>query len=117
MTALYELTLGDGFSRDDVLGTVRLRWTEPGATRNRRSKARDRGDRPWRSASEAADPAFRLDAIVAARPEILHRDGRSEGPVLRDVLDTSPGEAGDLPATDQVHDFLALLERLAGLRD
>ena len=115
VTALYELTLRQGFSREDVLGTVRLRWTEPGASREsslaREIPASDLADR-----FGAADPTLRLDAIVAASAEILRRNGRSDSD-LRDVLEVVREEGGDLPQTDQVHGFLDLLELMARLRD
>jgi Ca-activated chloride channel family protein len=115
VTALYEVTLRQGFSRDDSLGTVRLRWTEPGASREsslaREIKASDLADR-----FGAAEPILRLDGIVAASAEILRRESRSNVD-LRDVLDVAREEEGELPQTDQVHEFLDLLEEMARLRD
>ena len=115
VTALYELTLREGFSRDDVLGKVRLRWTEPDAARES-SLARDIAANDLAGRFGAADPTFRLDAIVAASAEVMRREGRSNLD-LRDVLDVAREEGGDLPQTDQVHDFVDLLERMAELRD
>ena len=57
VTALYAIDLREGFSRDDSLGTVRLRWTEPGAS-HESSLKRDIG---------AADLAARFEA-AAIRP-------------------------------------------------
>ena len=60
----------------------------------------------------AADPTFRLDAIVAAAAEIAPpaTAGTCTGD-LRTVLDVAREDDG-LPATDQVRDFLDLLERM-----
>ena len=46
VTALYDLSLREGVSREAVLGTVRLRWTEPGATHETALRTRHRGRRP-----------------------------------------------------------------------
>ena len=51
VTALYAIDLREGFSRDDRLGSVRLRWTEPGASRETSLRARDRGRPILRHAS------------------------------------------------------------------
>jgi Ca-activated chloride channel homolog len=112
VTALYELTLGDEVSRDDQLGTVRLRWTEPGAS-HETSLARPIAASDLAERFTAADATFRLDAIVAASAQVLHQSGRSDL-TLRDVLDVAQEEGG-LPATDQVHDFLDLLQRMSEL--
>ena len=111
VTALYELTLREGFSREAVLGTVRLRWTEPEASRES-SLARQLAASDLAGRFGSADPSFRFDAIVATSAEILRREDRSEHD-LRDVLDVAREESGDLPQTDQVHAFLELLERMA----
>jgi hypothetical protein len=116
VTALYELTLRPGFSREDKLGTVRLRWTEPKAS-HASSLAREIAASDLAGRFGASDPTFRLDAIVAAAAETLHRDGRATGSDLRGVLDVAREEDGTLPQTDQVHDFLDLLQRMAALRD
>ena len=115
VTALYELTLREGFSREKVLGTVRLRWTEPEASRES-SLAREIAASDLAGRFGSAEPSFRLDAIVAASAEILRREARSNID-LRDVLDVVREEADDLPQTDQVHAFLDLLDRMAELRD
>ena len=85
--------------------------------RQRSRHSPGRSTRPtWPAASPQADPTFRLDAIVAASAEILHRDGRPNAGDLRDVLDVAR-EDGDLPGTKQVHDFLDLLAEAGALRD
>jgi Ca-activated chloride channel family protein len=113
VTALYDLTMRDGFSRDDVLGTVRLRWTEPGASRESSLKRQiAAGDLAERFGS--ADPTLRLDAVVAASAEALRHERGSDSPTLRDILDVVH-EDGGLPSTDQVHDFLDFLQRMSEL--
>jgi Ca-activated chloride channel family protein len=113
VTALYDLTMRDGFSRDDVLGTVRLRWTEPGASHESAFK-RDitAGDLAPRFAS--ADPMLRLDAVVAASAEALRHDAGSDGPNLREILDVADEDRG-LPSTEQVRAFLDFLQRMSEL--
>jgi Ca-activated chloride channel homolog len=113
VTALYDLTLRDGSSRKDVLGTVRLRWTEPGASRESSLKrdiaAADLADR-----FAAADPTLRLDAVVAASAEALRDRAGTDDPKLREILAVAREDDG-LPATDQVHDFLDFLQRMSEL--
>ena len=114
VTALYGLTLRTDAARDDALGTVRLRWTEPGASRESKLErpivAGDLAER-----FEATDPTFRLDAVVAASAEALHDTSQTTGSDLRRVLDVARHVSRDLPSTDQVHDFLDFLERTAKL--
>ena len=113
VTALYDLTLNGVPSRDAKLGTVRLRWTEPGAS-HESSLARPMTAHDLAERFSAADPTFRLDAIVAETAEILHTDGGRATGGLRDVLDVAR-EDDRLPATDQAHAFLDLLEQVVEL--
>jgi Ca-activated chloride channel family protein len=113
VTALYDLTLNGVPSRDAKLGTVRLRWTEPGASQES-SMARPMTAQDLAERFSAADPTFRLDAIVAKTAEILHADGDRAAGDLRDVLDVAR-EDDRLPATEQVHAFTDLLEQLVEL--
>jgi len=58
-------------------------------------------------------PNVRLDAIVAATAEVLRGSpwmGRLD---LREIAATAREDAHGLPPTDEVHDFLILLEELA----
>lgn len=113
VTALYDLKLRDGVSKKDVLGSVRLRWTEPGAT-HETSLRTDIVAGSLAPRFAAADPTFRLDAIVAAAAEALRQDHGSDGPDLDAILDVAH-EDDDLPATDQVHDLVRFLERMRDL--
>jgi hypothetical protein len=53
---------------------------------------------------------------VAATAAILRSEDGGRVSDLRDVVEVVR-EDGGLPATDQVHDFIDLLERMADLRD
>lgn len=114
VTALYAIDLREGFSRDDSLGSVRLRWTEPGASRESSLK-RDIGAADLAARFEAADPRLRLDAIVAATALALRDDagGRAD---LRDILEVAREDDG-LPTSGQATAFLDLLKRLTQLSD
>jgi Ca-activated chloride channel family protein len=113
VTALYAIDLRDGFGRDDSLGTIRLRWTEPGAS-HESSLTREIGATDLAARFRDAEPTLRLDAIFAATALALHDPQTGRGD-LRDILDVARGDEG-LPATDQADAFLDLLERLTELR-
>ncbi|HET7474291.1 MAG TPA: von Willebrand factor type A domain-containing protein [Candidatus Limnocylindrales bacterium] len=111
VTALYALQLEPEARLDDEIATVSLRWTDP--ERNRPAETGRRvsvGD--LAETFHATSSTFRLDAIVAATAEILHRGELAETS-LRDVADVAREESRDLPLTDQVHTFLELLDQLA----
>ena len=114
VTALYALELRGGARPDDHLATVRLRWTDPERMRPEETSREVRGGDLARSFGEA-DPHFRLDAIVAATAELLHRDESTARLDLRDVADIAEREARGLPPTDEAHAFLELLDQLARL--
>ena len=116
VTALYAIRLREDRSSRDPLAVVRLRWTDP-----HRGDADELAEpihlddlaRSW----DQLDGTFRLDAIVAATAEAL-RDGRwGRGPDLRDIADVAEREADRLPATDQAHGFLSLLDDLAWMEE
>ena len=112
VTALYAIDLRDGFSRDDSLGSIRLRWTEPGASRES-SLTRDIAAADLAARFRDADPTLRLDAIVAATA-LAVRDGQAGRGDLRDILEVARQDDG-LPASDQADAFIDLLERLTEL--
>ncbi|MGK2851656.1 MAG: YfbK domain-containing protein [Candidatus Limnocylindrales bacterium] len=116
VTALYALRLRDDVGRDDVLATVRLRWTDPeqGGADDLAADVRF-GD--LARVFGRTDPTFRRDAIVAATAEVLRASPWMARTSLRDVADVAFREAGALPATDQVHDFLDLLDALAAMEE
>ena len=114
VTALYALRLFEDVGRQDLLATVRLRWTDPerGAvdelTREIRTNDLAR-------TFEASDPYFRFDAIVAATAEVLRESPWTERLDLVTVADVADHEEHGLPETDEVHGFLDLLDRLASM--
>lgn len=115
VTALYALRLRDDRPGADRLATVRLRWSDPDDGRTR-ELARDVTGEDLAGSFASTDPHFRFDAIVAATAEVL-RDSQFTGRTdLHDILQVADG-AGDLPATDEVHDFLDLLDAAARLED
>lgn len=116
VTALYALRLRADVGLQDVLATVRLRWTDPerGAvdelTREIRMNDLARS-------FEASDPYFRFDAIVAATAEVLRKSPWTERLDLVTVAEVADLEERGLPETDEVHGFLDLLDRLASMDD
>jgi Ca-activated chloride channel family protein len=116
VTALYVVRLRDDLGRDARLATIRLRWTDP-----------DRGgadevDREIRlgdiaSSFAATDPTFRLDALVAATAEVLRGSPGLRHADLRDIARVARDEEHRLPATDQAHAFLDLLDELARMEE
>jgi Ca-activated chloride channel family protein len=114
VTALYAIRLREDVGRQDVLATVRVRWTDPD------SGAADELERQIRTnelarSFEASDPYFRFDAIVAATAEVLRGSPWAERLDLVTVADTADREASGLPETDEVHGFLELLDRMASM--
>jgi Ca-activated chloride channel family protein len=110
VTALYALQLEPEARASDRIATVSLRWTDP--DRNRPDEtSRDVVVGDLAESFHATDPHLRLDAIVAATAEVLHRSELAEVD-LRDIVDVAAEESRDLPATDEVHAFLELLDQL-----
>ena len=64
---------------------------------------------------ERTDPYFRFDALVAASAEVLRGSAFVRGLDLEDILRVADEDPGDLPATDEVHDFLELLDAASRL--
>jgi Ca-activated chloride channel family protein len=119
VTALYVIRLrGDTAAGGDgeTLGTVRLRWTEPGAQRESKLSHDIAAGQLSRSFG-ATEPAFQLDAIVAATAEVLRESPYAEAFDLRDVVDVADRASQDLPQTDQAREFLQFLDRVADLVD
>jgi len=116
VTALYAIRLRDDAGSQSRLATVRVRWTDPDA-----GGAQELA-RPVRTSDlvrsfEAADPHLQFDAIVAATAEVL-RGNRYVGRLdLDDIADVANAEEVSLPPTDDVHEFLDLLDTLAARGD
>jgi hypothetical protein len=64
---------------------------------------------------EATSGTFQLDAVVAAAAERFRGSPWGDGYVLADVNRVAGDISENLPATDQAHDFLRLLEDAARL--
>jgi Ca-activated chloride channel family protein len=116
VTALYAIRLREDVGDGDALGTVHLRWTEPGDQRESRL-TEEVGARGLARSFWATDPSFQLDAIVAAAAEVLRESPYAEGFDLRDVVDVADQAAATLPQTDQAHEFLSFIDTVADLDD
>ncbi len=114
VTALYALRLREDVNEGDRLATVRLRWSDPANGRTRELAQDVRGEDLARSFA-SSDAHFRFDAIVAATAEVLRDSPFARRTDLADILRVADEEAGGLPATDEVHDFLDLLDAAARL--
>jgi Ca-activated chloride channel family protein len=116
VTALYALRLDEDLGRQDYLGTVNLRWTEPESGRaveiDREVRTSDL-ERDF----HATDEHFKLDTLVAATAEALRGGRWSEGYRLSDVLEVAESLSEDLPPTDEVHEFLVLLRDAVRIAD
>jgi Ca-activated chloride channel family protein len=112
VTALYAVQIREEAGPQARLATVRVRWTDPdqgGADElSRVIRASDLAP-----SFRATDPFFRFDAVVAATAEMLRGSPWSADARIRDIADIAYRESESLPATDQVHGFLDLLDRLA----
>lgn len=116
VTALYAIRLRDGVADGDRLATVRLRWSDPddGGTRE---LARDVTGEDLARSFTSTDSYFRFDAIVAATAEVLRDSRFARRTDLEDILRVADEESGGLPATDEVHDFLDLLDAASRLEN
>jgi Ca-activated chloride channel family protein len=114
VTALYALRLtGEGGDRDRI-GTVSLRWTDPGANRAD-ELGRDIRLSDLAGTFRAADTTFKLDAIVAATAERFRGSRWGETYDLDQVARLAEHVSEELPQSQEVHDFLELLRRAADL--
>jgi Ca-activated chloride channel family protein len=112
VTALYAIRLTGDTGRQDRIGTVRLRWNDP---EGRGSDEIDHEIRIFDLAGSFGRTAstFQLDALVAAVGERLRGSRWGSTYELRDVLAVADEIERDLPQTDEVHDFLELLDEAA----
>jgi Ca-activated chloride channel family protein len=108
VTALYVIRLR-GDRGAGALGTVRLRWTEPG-DRDESRMSRDITTADIDGSFHETNESFKLDAIVAAAAEVLRNSPYAESYDLRDVVDVADEAEDDLPQTDQAHEFLGFLD-------
>ena len=112
VTALYALRLREDVGPQEAFGTVVLRWTDPDTGAIDEVAHEIRTSDLARS-FEAGDPFFRFDAIVAATAEVLRGSPWVERLDLGVVANVADNEAAGLPETDDVHEFLELLDRMA----
>jgi Ca-activated chloride channel homolog len=114
VTALYALRLsGEGGDRDRI-GTVSLRWNDPGANEPAEI-GRDIRLADLASNFRSADPTFKLDAIVAATAERFRGSRWGETYDLDQVARLADQISEELPQNQEVHDFLELLGRAADI--
>jgi Ca-activated chloride channel homolog len=114
VTALYALRLSGEGRNDDRIGTISLRWTDP-VSRRTDELARDVSLSVLAGSFQDSDSSFKLDALVAATAERFRGSRWGETYELGDVADVADEIAGDLPQTQEVHDFLELLRAAADL--
>jgi Ca-activated chloride channel family protein len=112
VTALYAIRLTGDTGRHDRIGTVSLRWNDP------EGRGSDEIDHDIRVGDLAGSfgstaPTFQLDALVAAVGERLRGSRWGSAYELGDVLAVADEIDHDLPQTDEVHDFLELLDEAA----
>jgi Ca-activated chloride channel family protein len=116
-TALYALRLsggGEGLFDAGTIGTVRIRWTDPDSHRIDELAREVRVDELAGSFADTA-PTFQLDAIVAAAAERFRHSRWADRYDLADVSALADEVAHDLPATDQVHELLTMLDEASRL--
>ena len=114
VTALYALRLSGESGDEGRIGTVSLRWTDPGADRAD-ELGRDIRLSDLSSTFRAADSTFKLDAIVAATAERFRGSRWGETYDLGQVAEVADQVSEDLPQNQEVHDFLELLGSAADL--
>jgi Ca-activated chloride channel family protein len=115
VTALYALRLTGETFGSDRLGTISLRWTDPESHRQREIAREIDASDLSRSFAET-ESHFKFDAIVAASAEVFRDSPWIEGYRIDDVVAVADEVSEELPQTDQVHDFLELLEHAVELR-
>jgi Ca-activated chloride channel homolog len=113
VTALYALRLS-GEGGQGRIGTISLRWTDPGSGKAD-ELAHDVRIADLSGSFRASDSTFKLDAIVAATAERFRGSRWGETYRLADVVEVAGQFSDDLPQTQEVHDFLELLGRAADL--
>ncbi len=111
VTALYAIQLEADARRQGRVATVSLRWTDP-ETSDAGALQREIRMSDLASSFEETDPHFRLDSIVATTAELARHSELAGRLHLRDVTAVAHRQADRLPPTDEVHDFLQLLDDL-----
>ncbi len=114
VTALYALRLtGEGRGMDRI-GTVHLRWTEPEGGKASET-ALDVRVSDLATDFRATKASFQLDAVVAAAAEVFRQSRWARDYTTADVADVADGLHDGLPSSQQVEEFLRMLDDAASL--
>ena len=116
VTALYAIRLTSDVRDSDRIGTVTLRWTDP-TTRRASETSHDVNGRDLSGSFASTDEHFKLDAVVAATAETFRGSPWIDGYRISDVAQVADRFSEQLPQTQQVRDFLDLLQQAARLGD
>ena len=112
VTALYDVRLREDAGPQARLATIRLRWTDPDHGGAQELAHPVRTSDLARRVTEA-DPHLQFDAVVAATAEVLRDSPFANELDLHRIQDAVSREEVALPQTQDVHDFLRLLDELA----
>ena len=116
VTALFALRLREDIARDERLAVVRLRWTEPEQGRPAEIATPVRL-RELSGSFRQTSSHLQLDALVAATAEALRGSSGAPRMSVGELADLASELGEDLPQTDQVHEFLTLLDTLASMEE
>ena len=99
---------------DARIAVVRLRWTDPERAQPAEVASPVRL-RELSTSFRQTSAHLRFDAVVAATAEVLRGSSSAPDMDLWQIADLASELEEGLPATDEVHDFLILLDDLAGM--
>jgi Ca-activated chloride channel family protein len=111
VTALYEITLRDGVSSNDRLGTAALRWEDPESGQVIETRLELTGaiiEERWADTSDD----FRLAVTVGAFAEILRQSQFAEAITLAQVFDEADALAGRSSNVRELADLISAADRL-----
>jgi Ca-activated chloride channel homolog len=112
VTALYALRLSRESSDRDRIGTISLRWIDPDS--NQASEVtRDVRVSELANSFRGTAPEFQLDALVAATAERFRGSTYGREYDLHDIVAVARDESTNLPHTQDVSEFLDLLDAAA----
>lgn len=114
VTALYALRLHRDVDDDARLAVVRLRWTDPERAQPSEVATPVRL-RELSGSFRQTSPQLQFDALVAATAEVLRGSPHAPRINFGELADMASELEEGLPATDQVHDFLILLDGLSAM--
>ncbi len=113
VTALYAVVLNEGYETGRI-ASVDLRWTDP-QTKKATEIVQDVDRGALARDFRATDEHFKLDACVAATAEVFRDSPWIPGWRFTDVVRVTDQIALLLPKTDDVHDFLELVNEAVRL--